>query len=274
MDAGSLPIKGVTITYQIYSENFVRLDCDDCSGSVLTNEGGGFTIDFNLDHPFLHGVGESDDIPVVLTFHKTTGSGDNGVDHLFLCNELLEVCNEDGGHTIFLNHLAFKTPLRVHDDTGVPFRGVVSIADTDLLCKVANAEVCLVEHIEMTGTQTPLVCGSTNGRGEYELPAVLGIRVDDIEIKYNEHTFEATEDSRFEAGTIIAEGGFYSGMDFVDVTKTELTVEVAGGLCNRNLGLSDIGIKIVGCPQWDGLTYSQGSFTVQHSNIEMCLLMS
>ena len=72
-DAGSLPIKGVVINYQIYSENYARLDCDNCSGSAMTNEGGGFTIDFNLDHPFLHDMGETDDIPVLVPLNTRLG---------------------------------------------------------------------------------------------------------------------------------------------------------------------------------------------------------
>ena len=48
-NAGSLAIVGVTVTWQLLSEDgTTSLSCDGCTGSTLSDEGGAFSIPFNV----------------------------------------------------------------------------------------------------------------------------------------------------------------------------------------------------------------------------------
>eukprot|EP00957_Ditylum_brightwellii_P045577 3455990-Ditylum_brightwellii.AAC.1 len=95
-----------------------RIECDGCSGSVVTNNGGTFEILFNADNTTLHGNNDGE-YPVKLYFRKRTALD---VDHKFLCNEGKDDCS-DTGHLVYLSHLNFKKPLQVYDDTNVLFSG-------------------------------------------------------------------------------------------------------------------------------------------------------
>eukprot|EP00559_Dactyliosolen_fragilissimus_P002088 CAMPEP_0184871508 /NCGR_PEP_ID=MMETSP0580-20130426/40756_1 /TAXON_ID=1118495 /ORGANISM="Dactyliosolen fragilissimus" /LENGTH=2372 /DNA_ID=CAMNT_0027374173 /DNA_START=995 /DNA_END=8116 /DNA_ORIENTATION=+ len=254
-NAGSLPIEEVTVTYQLLSEDKeTPMDCDGCSGTQETTDGGTFDIVFNVNNETLYEK-NTHEIPVKVTFSKsTTGDNNTIIDHQFLCNEGEDNCSGDVGTIVYLSHLQFREPLHIYDDTSVPFSGKVSIADTSYSgalegCALADVEVCLIHerNVGVMKTNETLVCGKTDPDGTYSVSVVVGSRVDYINVMYHNHKFEPSSDSSFEPGTVIQAEAYYHGMDFVDTEKARLMVDVVGGLCNENIGISVILIKIVGC---------------------------
>mmetsp|Transcript_21609 Transcript_21609/g.27877 ORF Transcript_21609/g.27877 Transcript_21609/m.27877 type:complete len:1916 (+) Transcript_21609:457-6204(+) len=259
-NAGSLPMKDVIVSYSLLEEDGTTpIECDGCVGSVESTEGGRFDIEFNVDNEALYEKNPHD-IPVKLTFKKTTVSDEGSIDHKFLCNEGEDNCSGDVGTIVYLRHLQFREPLHVYDDTSVPFSGKVSIADTSYAgasegCAIANAEVCLIHERNIGGVMKAndtLVCGNTDPDGSYSLPVIIGSRIDYIDVMYHNHTFESSLDSNFEPATVIETDKYYYGMDFVDTSKARLMVDVVGGLCNKNIGKSTVLVKVVGC-DWEGM---------------------
>eukprot|EP00957_Ditylum_brightwellii_P085473 6501574-Ditylum_brightwellii.AAC.1 len=197
-----------------------RIECDGCSGSVVTNNGGTFEILFNVDNTTLHGNNYGE-YPVKLYFRKRTAPD---IDHKFLCNEGEDDCS-DTGHLVYLNHLKFKKPLQVYDDTNVPFSGKVFVADTEHPgaegCMISNVEVCLIQERKVGGVlraNETLVCRATSPDGAYSLPVVIGSRVDHVNLVYHGHQFHPSSGSKFRAGMAI-EDGYYGDNDFMDVEK-------------------------------------------------------
>jgi len=260
-NAGSLPIKGVEISYQLGvptqasdpltpapNLNFQPISCDGCSGTTHTNVGGAFDIVFNLDHTDLYDSNENM-FPVHITFSKISG----GESHQFLCNDGEDDCSGGLGTVVYLKHLQFNDKLYVHDNTGVPFSGKVFIQDTVYRgsegCPIANARIELIQKKKvMTETQEEtLVSGFTKPDGSFTLPVILGSTVDYVKVDYHGHAFLPSPNSNFIAGQKIKESGFYGNNDFIDTSKAHLFVEVVGGLCDRGIGTSIIQINIPGC---------------------------
>ena len=168
--SGSLPIEGVTVSYQLLSMDYEDLSCQGCSGNIETSTGGGFEIDFLVAHPYLEGVTHLDEIPVKLKFRKTT-TGTNVIPHTFLCNLGEEVCNDDG-HIVFLKHLEFSKKVEVYDSTQVMFSGNVFILDTVFAgsagCPILNAEVKIYHKVPGSEFPELLTETTTDSQGRYE----------------------------------------------------------------------------------------------------------
>eukprot|EP00957_Ditylum_brightwellii_P136865 10437401-Ditylum_brightwellii.AAC.1 len=149
-NAGRLPIKDVNVAYSLLDKNMVPVNCKGCSGTTSTTAGGMFEISFNVDNVALYGSSENEYAVDIL--YKKTSKSDNGTDipHKFLCNEGEDDCS-DTGHLVYLNHLNFKKPVEVYDDTNVPFSGKVFVADTDKRCMMPNVEVCLTQERKIGG---------------------------------------------------------------------------------------------------------------------------
>lgn len=146
------------------------------------------------------------------------------------------------------------------DDTNVPFSGTVYIQDTVYPgaagCPLSRVEVCLFTKRSLGKSEQAmdlLVCGETNSVGYYELPVIIGSRVDSVEPSYHGHEFQPSSNPNYDIanGVVIEAGGYYGNNDFMDVEKAGLVVDVVGGLCDIPLGTSSITTTIVGC-NWDG----------------------
>lgn len=168
--SGSLPIEGVTVTYQLLSMDYEDLSCLGCSGEIQTRTGGGFKIEFRVIHPYLEGVTDLDEIPVKLEFKKTT-KGTNKIPHTFLCNLGEEVCKDDG-HVMFLKHLEFNKKLEVYDATQVMFSGNVFILDTVFSgsagCSIMDAIVKIYHKVPGSDFPELLTETTTDSQGRYE----------------------------------------------------------------------------------------------------------
>lgn len=173
-NAGSLPIEDVSVYYQLLSKGYEDLSCNGCSGTVITSAGGGFEIDFNVLHPYLKGLTHLDELPVKLTFSKTT-VGKVTISHKFLCNFGEYDCT-DSGMIIYLKHLEFKKRVQVYDATSVLFTGKVFIDGTVYPgsdgCSIVGATVEIF-HLLSNGISELLVSTETDGNGSYEGKTVL-----------------------------------------------------------------------------------------------------
>lgn len=187
--------------------------------------------------------------------------------HTFLCNEGVDDCSSPNFSIVYLKHLQLNHPVHTIDDTTVPFVGKVTVADTAmpgagaLGCPIIDAEVCLVDHQRRNEVDVQTVCTRTDAFGNYKLPAVLGTRVSPT-VNYFDHVFEATtieNNRRFKEGIKIVPGEIFEGFNLYDVSKAVATVEVAGGLCNRFLGVATVQATIPGC-DWEGQALTLQNF--------------
>ena len=106
-DAGNLPIEDVVITWNLLDKSHKQLDCDGCSGRILTNDGGSFNIVFKVEHESLLGRND-DDIPVQIFFQKTTKSSPEDIEHIFLCEDGTIECDVTNGYIVYISHLQYK----------------------------------------------------------------------------------------------------------------------------------------------------------------------
>ncbi|GFH44486.1 hypothetical protein CTEN210_00960 [Chaetoceros tenuissimus] len=272
-NAGTLPIKHVRIDYELMTEMQEPIDCDGCSGTVYTDPGGSFNIDFNLDHPLLKGKG-SESMPVRLKYSKVTKFGENTIKHIFLCNNGLEFCKEEG-NLVYLKHLHFEEPIHLYDDTSVPFRGKIFYHNTRFPgtegCPIVDAEVCLVHHTTANAdssslTKYDLVCVKSNTLGEYNAPIIMGSEVHEVDVRYHGHKFGKSLHNRwnYTEGIIIGDSEVYSGHDFMDISKATLRVEVVGGDCSKPLGDSKVNVKIEGC-DWHGHSFEYSGIRKEYN---------
>lgn len=232
-DAGNLPIENVRVSWDLLDANFTPLQCDGCSDSTLTTDGGGFNIVFNVDHEYLKGKND-DEIPVRIFFHKTSPSSPEDIEHEFMCEDGALPCDSNG-YIVYLSHLQFKEPIHIYDDTSIPFEGKILIADTvyrgEQGCALANAEVCIMHNSTRSkddSTLESLVCVETDSEGQYIAPVIVGSRVDLIQVNYHSHEFEPAESNLGpypQSSLLIEANGTYINNDFMDVTKAEVTVE-------------------------------------------------
>ena len=278
-NAGILPIKDVEITYSLLNENGeTPIDCNGCSGSTVSREGGSFDIAFNVNHESLYNKNVHE-VPVRLTFRKTTIGNDGDIEHKFVCNQGEDDCGGDIGTIIYLSHLQFRELLHVYDDTSVPFSGKISIEGTAYPgapegCAITGVEICLVHERNVGGvmkTNETLVCGETDFEGIYSVPVIIGSRVDYIDILYHNHIFDPALGSSFKPGTVIEAGASYHSINFMDISKAKLVVDVVGGLCNLNLGESTVQVNIVGC-DWVGINTTQPGIRGSYNNVPSHLL--
>lgn len=250
-NAGSLPIEDVEVTWELLrsDSDTTPIGCNECSGSSSTTEGGIFDIIINIDDAFFKYKNEMD-FPVKIRFSKMSGT----IDHTFLCNDGEDDCSGDKGTVVYLKHLQFKEPLHVYDETSIPFSGKVFIADTIHSgaegCMLSNVGVCLIQERNIgSGTKRndTMVCGDTGPDGTYSLPVIIGSTIDHVDLNYHEHAFRPSSESSFEGSIVIKENVSYENNDFEDVEKARVFVEIAGGLCDKQLGISELHMQIQGC---------------------------
>ena len=270
--AGTLPVKGVEIEYQLLSLQLEDLVCNGCTGTEVTTEGGGFQIEFNVEHPYLKGVNYKDEIPIRIKFRKMT-EGVTPIPHKFLCNHGEDPCDN---RPLYLRHLEFGKVLHIIDATQVLFTGTVYIDDTEYPgargCGVKNADICL-NHLTTSGLEEELVCVKTDASGYYEANVVIGSIITSVNIAYHRHEFKQAEHnwSNYRDGLLITADGVFINNDFVDITTSDLVVEVAGGLCNLPVGKSSVTINILGCPWKKSLDW-QDTFTKTYTEVPSAVL--
>ena len=183
-NAGSLPIKGVTVEWELLtSDHTSALECKGCSGSEVTSDGGHFIIKIKADDAELNGLRNNDDVPIRIKYSKSTFVLDENdveeeIEHIFLCNEGEDVCDAENGNIEFVSHMDLAKPLHIYDDTSVPFSGRIihfgtRSADAPDGCPIADARVCLM-HNTTKGVTESLVCVESDRNGEFVAPVVIG----------------------------------------------------------------------------------------------------
>jgi hypothetical protein len=164
------------------------------------------------------------------------------------------------------------TPVLVIDDTTVSFKGKVTVAGTEtasnsLGCPLLGVKVCVKDHrVRKQLTTIESVCVLTDSEGNYDLPALVGTFISPY-VDYMNHTFRAFDpvhETMFQGGIEIKAKTMYVGYNLQDTNKANLTIEVAGGLCNHVLGLSFIRLKMQDCPSWPGQVLQQSDFRQHH----------
>lgn len=177
--------------------------------------------------------------------------------HVFACTGV--TCTS---YDTILNHLSFDHSYIFTDETSVPFSGTVTIAGTgennfDSPCPLSGVRVCLLRNHSVAKIE--LACRETDSRGEYRLPALLGLNVE-VSFDYLNHTFsrvnEGSTPSYFAAADgaavyVIDDEVLWNNVDYEDFSTAALTVEAAGGHCNRILGQSVIHLVLPSCPSAD-----------------------
>lgn len=308
-NSGSLPIKDVSIYYELLDPLHIPIDCEGCSGEVISGEGGEFKIHIKSAHPrFVDS--EDTQFPIRLKYSKSTFVHKNGVDkeikHEFLCNDGVDICDAEEGSIKFLTHMQLGKKLHIYDDTSVPFSGSILYYETDFVgspgCPVVEAEVCLM-HNTSVGIEEELVCTETDGEGMYVAPVVIGSVVQTVDVVFHSHSFVKHPENKadYEKGIHIEEDGLYIGNDFVDITTSDLFVEgmflfylfcfyypfrnicplqisndngfnfkVAGGYCNYDLGESTIKVNIMGC-EWSK-EITQSEYRAVHQSLPAAVL--
>ena len=182
--AGSLPIKDVTVEWELLSsDHSSALKCNGCSGKIKTTDSGAFHLTFKVDDDNLKNLKNFDDTPIRLKYYKSTFVIDeNGkqkeIKHKFLCNEGVDPCNAKSGDVEFIGHLDFAKRIHIYDDTSVPFSGRIThygtkSKDTPDGCPIVAADVCLMHYVTRDVLNS-LVCVTTDANGEYAAPVILG----------------------------------------------------------------------------------------------------
>ncbi|EGD77163.1 hemagglutinin/amebocyte aggregation factor [Salpingoeca rosetta] len=243
-----LPVEHVEIEYEI----------GPIRGRRVTNEDGKFFIHILTDQ--LQGNRHR----ITLRFSKTTGN----IKHTFTCGGI--ACTET---TLIMEHLRFDHQVNVKDTTSLPFSGIVSIGGTEHEglpdgCPLKDVEVCLYDRHQ---ANTLINCDVTDSKGRYLVRAVLGTSVT-VSLAYgnSSHTFERVTYDQDAANapsgilqTInalnslertpyydVTDGKFWENINFKDTTSDTATVDIAGGLCNLNLGDAVMEFRYDACPTW------------------------
>jgi hypothetical protein len=260
-ESGSIPIETVLVTWELLDLDKVNVIS---SGRYTTKKDGGFAITFDETSGLL----ENDiDYPVRIKFFKVSAAIPEDISHSFLCNQGTVDCT-DAGTIVYLRHLQFEAPVHTYDDTSVPFTGRIIIGDTASDesgegCAIYGAQVCLFDKHARTG-DTQGVCVRTGPTGDFLAPAVIGSTVS-VQVNYQNHTFLPTfeNDWDYDDGIFVDINRRYERHDFMDMTKANLFVEVAGGLCDHTLGTSKIRVKVANC-KWSQ-TITQDAFKAAHT---------
>lgn len=231
-NSGSLPIGGVSVSWELLSVDLeTPLICSGCSGNEITTAGGSFHIQVKVDDDIYYN-GNNDEFPIRIKYKKQTVLANRKIDHEFLCNEGLDVCDSSVGDVVYLSHLQFNKPLHIYDDTSTPFKGKVIVDNTvhegSPGCGVFNATICLMHNFG-EDRQAELGCAISQSNGDYNVPVAIGSIVHDIQVSYHSHEFTQTESNvyNYDEGIHITEEGLYIDHDFRDITTTTLIVEGA-----------------------------------------------
>ncbi|EGD79681.1 hypothetical protein PTSG_10665 [Salpingoeca rosetta] len=244
-----LPVEGVEVEFEI--GGLVR-------GRRITNEDGKFFIHILSDKL----VGSRH--RMTLRFSKTTGN----IKHTFTCGGI--ACTES---TLIMEHLRFDHQVNVKDTTSLPFSGIVSIGGTEHEglpdgCPLKDVEVCLYDRNQ---ANTLINCDMSDSKGRYLISAVLGTSVTvSLSFGNSSHTFERApykkDAANAPSGILqsidatnslvrtpyydVTDGMFWENINFKDTTSDRGTVDIAGGLCNLNLGDAVMEFRYDACPTW------------------------
>ncbi|EGD76248.1 hypothetical protein PTSG_11664 [Salpingoeca rosetta] len=243
-----LPVEHVEIEYEI----------GPIRGRRVTNEDGKFFIHILSDQ--LRGNRNR----MTLRFSKTTGN----IRHTFSCGGI--ACTET---TLIMEHLRFDHHASVSDTTSLPFSGIVSIGGTEHEglpdgCPLKDVEVCLYD---INQANTLINCDVTDSKGRYLIRAVMGTSVT-VGLTYgnSSHTYERAPYARDAANAPsglhqvidatntmvrtpyydVTDGKFWENINFKDTTTDKGTIDIAGGLCNLNLGDAVMEFRYDACPTW------------------------
>ena len=176
--------------------------------------------------------------------------------------DLLNVRHTSIRRTVNFMHLSLDSEVTFIDETTIHFTGSVYIGGTAAAnnnhpCPLVGVNVCLYQHMP---TERKLACDVTNGEGQYEVPAEVGLTIE-ARVFYNNHTFKRI--GKLGSGSGVGASGkmaeFFDvtaespwiNIDFEDVTTRELTVEVSQGACNRKLGNAQLSLIFPNCPGYD-----------------------
>eukprot|EP00730_Choanoeca_flexa_P005865 TRINITY_DN12035_c0_g2_i8.p1 TRINITY_DN12035_c0_g2~~TRINITY_DN12035_c0_g2_i8.p1 ORF type:complete len:622 (+),score=80.05 TRINITY_DN12035_c0_g2_i8:442-2307(+) len=198
--------------------------------------------------------------------------------HKFECDGI--PCSQQS----FLMH-SFDFTRHVHfiDISQVPVVGSVYAANTGdaadhpFGCPMRAVEVCLYEKVR--GYRQ--ACGLTNNEGNFAVPAPIGTSMR-FELEYFNHTFQRVNNEAFTLPTSTVEEQDQSlhfvnreyfeipdssdrsvNVAFKSITRTNIKLQMAGGLCNRTLGRTYVELMYSGCP--NGWTHTIGFDTYEHT---------
>ncbi|EDQ87631.1 uncharacterized protein MONBRDRAFT_33191 [Monosiga brevicollis MX1] len=169
------------------------------------------------------------------------------VNHTYECDGL--PCTS---RTFLVEWLTFNTEADFTDVSAVPVYGYVYINGTESDsnpdgCGMNNAHVCFNSHY----SHSAIVCAYTDATGYYVAPIPAGMVV------YGtvDRTPDGTVDTLSLVGDVLAYSYFSISFDelssesinFHDVTTRNVTLQVAGGKCNRTLGTSTLVFSLPTC---------------------------
>jgi hypothetical protein len=231
-EAGKLPVAGTIITWSI-GDGAV-------TGDTETDEDGKFSIYIRTSAL----REEYEDIVV------TVSKQSSHISHQYECDG--QPCTQ---RRILLQALDFTRSIEFTDTSTMSFLGNVYIDGTQHTqmqygCPLAGAQVCLKDHIHHTN----IGCSITDSAGYYAIPAAVGLNVY-AQVSYNNHTFArltgpSVRAKTGSANTVDVMGGtvqydyflieensdLREPTDFVDRSFSTVTLQMAGGKCNRTLG--------------------------------------
>ncbi|EDQ86327.1 uncharacterized protein MONBRDRAFT_11172 [Monosiga brevicollis MX1] len=241
--AGNLAVADTNIEW-FYERNGVFV----LGGNLTTDADGRFAVYVKTDL-----LGTEQEM-LVLRPSKTSGT----VQHRYTCNGL--PCTEQ---RILVKALTFDQETTFVDATTVPFEGSVFVKGTEhanyaLGCPLRNARVCLYNH----HAHTALGCARTSITGYYVVPVAAGLTVYPV-VEYNNHTFERVNTGRAPTGrydsvSLAGEALTYDYYAiksdevsqptiFIDTSAATMTMQMAGGRCNRTLGTTTVQITYATC---------------------------
>lgn len=272
--AGNLGVDNVKVSY-----NFTDASGSSSvwiAGQEVTDGDGRFTI--HIITPDLVGTALG---RLEIKFSKQTVSGDAVIEHEFSYNNVPT-------NMVSINSLkafSFDRELDIIDRTSLPFHGSVYIAGTGgdnrwgtahngpglssfhQGCPLENVTVCLFDVY----SQSKLSCSATDLSGKYSLHAAGGTSVYVEITSAGNHEYELLQSSTRKPSGFFNLTNLDTGrertvayyklefgaasnslvVDFADISREQLTVQVAGGHCNHSVGISTVVLSYPTCgDQW------------------------
>ena len=250
-------MKDVNIAWTLYDDGDNPIEISD---SMSKTDSDGLTIiKLKVDGNKFQSVQNNQLYKLKIKPAKETISNSKIIDHTFLCDNESIAC-VDNSANVYLKHLDFDKVVNFADDTSVPITGKVIVegtadnSESTLGCPIKGAKVCLRRKLLHNFVDTD-ICSDTDGDGIYELPATIGTIIS-LRAQYLNHTVSSVLEKKeeLEDGIDIVPHKPYTGFDFEDVDKTYMVIDMAGGLCNKTLGVAEFKLKINGCDWTQSLT--------------------
>eukprot|EP00730_Choanoeca_flexa_P007844 TRINITY_DN12401_c0_g1_i6.p1 TRINITY_DN12401_c0_g1~~TRINITY_DN12401_c0_g1_i6.p1 ORF type:complete len:2361 (+),score=333.61 TRINITY_DN12401_c0_g1_i6:340-7422(+) len=250
-------------------ETTIQWRMGSLSGSTTTDADGNFELYFKtsaLSDP-------------MQTLHIAVSKESGGITHKYECAGV--ACTEQ---TILLQALTFDRHVEFTDVSTVAVPGNVFIGGTEHNgfedgCPLHNVEVCA--HDARDGVV--VMCDMTDSSGAYVIPVAIGLHVY-FQASFKNHTilridgptkrqpsglvselttiplkqhlisesyFSITENDSLEnAPSENNTDDDRAPMDFKDITTQHLELQMAGGNCNRRLGVTSVEFKWLSCPEF------------------------